>query len=156
LGVIEVFRLGPASFKDGFWNGEGGLHVDGRWHTAGHRIIYCAQSLSLAQLEVLVHIADRRQLPELLCGQARIPTSLSIPTVDEATLPAGWRRFSPYSFETQRIGFEWLTSASSVALKVPSAVSPSEWNYLLNPVHADFQKLELTEPRPFAMDPRIP
>jgi RES domain-containing protein len=154
--VIEVFRLGPSRFLDGFWSGDGGLHVDGRWHTQGRRIIYAAQSLSLAQLEVLVHITDRRQLPDLIQARAVIPDDLTILTIDVAGLPADWRRFSPYCTHTQQLGTQWLIDASSAVLKVPSAISEHEWNYLLNPGHPDSRRLRLSEPQPFVMDPRVP
>lgn len=129
--------------------------MDGRWHTPGRRIIYTAQSLSLAQLEVLVHIANRRQMPELVSAQAWVPDTVSIQTIEPSTLPEDWRQFSPYSAETQRLGMQWLAEAKSSLLKVPSAISEAEWNFLLNPLHRDFGKLKLGEPKPFVMDPRV-
>jgi RES domain-containing protein len=154
--VIEVFRLGPAPFKNTFWTGEGGLHVDGRWNTPGRRIVYTAQSLSLAQLEVLVHVADRQNMPELVQARAMIPDIVSVQTIEPAVLLADWRRFSPYSEQTQQLGMQWLSEANSAILRVPSAISEAEWNFLLNPVHPEFSKVDLGEPKPFAMDPRVP
>ena len=154
--MIEVFRLGLANFENTFWTGEGGLHVDGRWNTPGRRIIYTAQSLSLAQLEVLVHVADRQHMPKLVQAHAVIPDMVSVQTIEPAVLRAGWRRFSPYSEQTQRLGMQWLSEASSAILRVPSAISEAEWNFLLNPAHPEFSKVHLGEPKPFAMDPRVP
>ncbi|MBS0612473.1 MAG: RES family NAD+ phosphorylase [Proteobacteria bacterium] len=154
--MIEVFRLGAAQFTDSHWKGEGGLHVDGRWHVAGRRIVYTAQSLSLAQLEVLVHIADRKQLPKLALAQAMIPDDLTLQAINTSDLPPDWRRFSPYSDNTQRLGMQWLATQQSAVLKVPSAISDAEWNYLLNPLHPDFKKLEMGKPKLFVMDPRVP
>jgi RES domain-containing protein len=153
--VIEVFRLARAEFKNSMWSGEGGLHVDGRWHIPGKRIVYTAQSLSLAQLEVLVHIPDRRQIPSLAHAVAGIPATVSIATIDRSALPADWRRFAPYSTITQRLGMEWLNEMSSAVLKVPSAVSETEWNFLLNPAHIDFRLLNLGVSKDFSMDPRL-
>lgn len=154
--MIEVFRLARAEFKDSMWSGEGGLHVDGRWHMPGKRIVYTAQSLSLAQLEVLVHIVDRRQIPSLAYALAGIPDTMSIVTIDHSVLPADWRRFAPYSPITQRLGMAWLGETSSAVLKVPSAVSETEWNFLLNPAHSDFRFLNLGLSKDFSMDPRLP
>jgi RES domain-containing protein len=50
----------------------------------------------------------------------------------------------------------WLTDMKSAVLKVPSAISEAEWNFLLNPAHADFQKLRIGNAIPFMMDPRVP
>lgn len=154
--MIELFRISTARFKDTLWTGEGGLHVDGRWHTPGRRIVYTAQSLSLAQLELLVHIADRRQMPELVYAQALVPDELSIQTIEVSVLPADWRQFSPYSEETQRLGMRWLMEGQIPILKVPSAVSEAEWNFLFNPVHPEFPNVTLGEPKLFVMDPRLP
>lgn len=153
--MIEVFRLGAAQFTEDHWKGEGGLHVDGRWHVPGRRIIYTAQSLSLAQLEVLVHIADRKQLPKLVLAPAMIPGDLTLQTIDPSDLPTDWRRFSPYSEGTQRLGMQWLSTQRSAVLKVPSAISEAEWNYLFNPLHPDFKRLKLGKPKLFVMDPRV-
>jgi RES domain-containing protein len=154
--VIEVFRLARAEFKDSMWSGEGGLYVDGRWHIPGKRIVYAAQSLSLAQLEVLVHIADRRQIPALSFAVASIPDTVSIATIDSSELPADWRQFAPYSAVTQRLGMKWLIEMPTAVLKVPSAISETEWNFLLNPEHIGFRELKTSVPKDFHMDPRVP
>lgn len=154
--MIEAFRIVRAEFGGELWSGVGGLHVDGRWHSRGRRIVYTSQSLSLAQLEVLVHITDRRQMPPLVYSTVVIPDEVRVGSVEPDELPAEWRQFSPYSATTQLIGTRWLTEAKSAVLKVPSAISAHEWNYLLNPMHPDFEQLQLAAPIAFAMDPRVP
>jgi RES domain-containing protein len=129
---------------------------DGRWHLSGRRIVYTAQSLSLAQLEVLAHIADRRQFPPLVYAVAEIPAALRIEEVEPAELPADWRRYAPYLHTTQAKGVAWLTAGDSAVLRVPSSVSEEEWNFLLNPEHEDFAKIALGTPRILSRDPRVP
>jgi Uncharacterized conserved protein len=153
---LKIFRLARAEFRRSLWSGEGGLHVDGRWHVAGRRVVYAAQSLSLAQLEVLVHISDRRQMPPLVYGEADIPDTVSIEVIRIAGLPDNWRRFAPYHAETQRIGTDWLKRQSSAVLQAPSAISAAEWNFLLNPTHPEFSQIQLGTAQSFEMDPRVP
>jgi RES domain-containing protein len=117
--------------------------------------VYAAQSLSLAQLEVLVHIPDRRQMPFLVCGEADVPEDVPMEIVGPERLPHDWRRFAPDSPGTQRIGAEWLARQSSAVLRVPSAISTGEWNVLLNPAHPDFTRIELRSITVFTMDPRL-
>ena len=50
---------------------------------------------------------------------------------------------------------EWLISGSSAVLAVPSAVIPTDLNYLLNPEHPDFRSIEIGLPRPFRLDFRL-
>jgi RES domain-containing protein len=40
-------------------------------------------------------------------------------------------------------------------LKLPSAVVPEEFNYVLNPAHPDFGKISIGKPRVFKADPRL-
>jgi RES domain-containing protein len=46
-------------------------------------------------------------------------------------------------------------SGRSAVLKLPSAVVPEEFNYLLNPAHPDFGKIRIAKPRAFKADPRL-
>jgi RES domain-containing protein len=43
----------------------------------------------------------------------------------------------------------------SAVLRVPSAVVHVEANYILNPAHADFSRIEIGEPRPLDLDVRL-
>ena len=57
-------RTGALAF-----DGTGGLHGSGRWHSRGRRIVYTASSESLAKLEALVTYAqtlDERALDGLI------------------------------------------------------------------------------------------
>lgn len=74
--------------------------------------------------------------------------------VDADTLPGDWRS-SPPPFELRRIGDGWIGSHRSCVLRVPSAVIPHEWNYLLNPAHPDFSSIDIGEPIPFETDARL-
>jgi RES domain-containing protein len=40
-------------------------------------------------------------------------------------------------------------------LAVPSAIIPSETNYLLNPRHPTFRTTRVRRPQPFSFDPRL-
>jgi RES domain-containing protein len=52
---MRVFRLCKQLYSGTVLSGEGGLVVDGRWHSAGRRIVYAASSEALAVLEMRVH-----------------------------------------------------------------------------------------------------
>jgi RES domain-containing protein len=74
--------------------------------------------------------------------------------IDVASLPANWSDPVPKQ-ETRLIGTEWARNKVSAVLAVPSAVVPVEVNYLLNPFHPDFPKIEIGQPLEFLYDPRI-
>jgi RES domain-containing protein len=127
-----------------------------RWHARPRRVVYAAGSLALAQLEKLVQYRDRSQIPRLVVGWADVPDDAALETVDLEALPAHWRRPSPLPPETQVIGDAWLARNSSLLLRVPSAVSPTDSNYLINPGHPDMARCVLARPEAFTFDVRLP
>ena len=69
-------------------------------------------------------------------------------------LPPHWNA-EPPTFETMQIGDDWVRRGSSVALAVPSVLSASEMNFLLNPRHSDFKKIKISKPIEYRFDPRL-
>ena len=68
-------------------------------------------------------------------------------------LPPSWR--DPRSAELRDFGDEWIRSERSAVLSVPSVIVDHERNYLLNPLHEDFKRIELSPPKPFRFDLRL-
>jgi len=46
-----------------------------------------------------------------------------------------------------RYGSNWLRRGRTAVLEVPSAIVPSENNYLLSPQHVDFHRVRIGRPR---------
>ncbi len=69
-------------------------------------------------------------------------------------LPTRWNA-EPPTFETMQIGDEWIRRGKSVALAVPSVLSTSEMNFLLNPRHTDFHRIKISKPIEYRFDPRL-
>lgn len=151
--MITAWRICRRQHVTTAFDGEGARRYPGRWNHRGVPLVYCATTLSLATLEVLVH-TDPDDIPsDLVAIRVRVPTS-DVTKLDPARLPADWRAF-PGPTELRDLGSAWAPSVESVALRVPSAVIPSEDNLLLNPAHPRFSKVRTSEPEPFAFDPRL-
>jgi len=75
-----------------------------------------------------------------------------VKTVD--SLPEGWNHDLILP-APMKIGDDWASENSFPVLKVPSVIVPSEYNYILNPQHPDFQDIQIGEVRPFEIDPRL-
>jgi RES domain-containing protein len=135
-------------------DGKGGLRWPGRWHTAGHRVVYCTQSPAAALLELLVHFElPLGSLParyRLL--KIDVPDERSIERLEVGDLPDRW-------FErqdtTQTIGNAWLDAGLSALLAVPSAIVPDTASVLINPAHAAAAAIEVVGTRDYAIDPRL-
>lgn len=113
-------------------------------------MVYCASSLALAALEVLVHLppAMRRKgaLPPLVAVALDLPDALVIDPGLSATLAEA---------ENRALGDEWLRARSSVGLIVPSRVVPMERNIILNPRHPDIADVSVARSEPFEFDDRL-
>ena len=126
----------------------------GRWNPAGVPAIYTAESLSLATLEILVHLEHEKLLYQRF---VKIPVTFGpalIKAISRNKLPADWRSLPPAA-STQRIGADWINRARHAILKVPSTVVEEEHNFILNPNHPHFSKIKIGKPRRFEFDARL-
>ena len=151
--MTTVYRLLRSLYAARPFDGEGAYRYGGRWSSPGTRVAYTSQHQSLAMLEYFVHL-DRDNPPtDLVLAAARVPCDLSRQHVDPAVLPADWRE-SPAPSELASIGDEFISSGRIAVLIVPSALAPSESNWLLNPQHSDFARIEFDPLQPFEYDRR--
>lgn len=151
--MITAWRIVDARYADDVFSGEGARLHGARWHKRGHRVIYTSSSISLATLELIVNTPRARLLSDFVISSCTFPEVL-VEDVDEAQLPTEWRDF-PRLVAVQDLGMTWLTRASSAVLSVPSAVTPEERNYLLNPEHEHFRSVQAGASRPFTLDLRL-
>jgi RES domain-containing protein len=100
-----------------------------------------------------VHTEDTRMLSAI--RWATIPVRIDERFIEIAyPLPEDWRQL-PAPTSTRELGSRWVAESRSVVLRVPSIVVDGEFNYLLNPRHPDFARLEIGEPQLFSFDPRL-
>ena len=137
-------------------DGRGGLFGSGRWRRKGNLVVYTSEHASLAAWEKIVHLANFENLPnELLLVKIEMPDDIEIQTVPNMILIEGWDSF-PYIYETINYGTSFLRKNEHLALKVPSAIVPDEFNVLLNPLHPDIHRCKMISTVPFIFDKRIP
>ena len=147
------WRLCSARYALTAFSGEGARLYGGRWSPSGVPLVYAAESRALAVVEVLANVDEA----ETLFAVAWVFVSAEIPAElieKPARLPESWRHF-PHSSETQTFGFNWAKARSNAVLRVPSAVVPGEFNYLINPGHTAFERVKIGRPQPFSFDPRL-
>ena len=118
----------------------------------GIGVIYAAENISLAALEVLVN-APRLPLDYTLT-EIHIPQQVSIEYVSASELPEDWDRPTDYS-QTQNFGAQWAAELRSTVLSVPSCVIPRERNLVINPAHPCFEAIEFLPRTAFTFDPRL-
>jgi RES domain-containing protein len=134
-------------------DGSGARQFGGRWNPPGIAVIYLASTESLARLESLADVLMDR-MPERLLHRIEVPDA-SVSDLDGlgVSLPRGWDAV-PAPPATAELGGNWLSSNRSLALKVPSVQSTSEWNVLVNPAHPDFGRVQVLNSRRISFDRR--
>lgn len=153
MSDLVVWRLCSAKHAANAYSGEGAKLVGGRWSPAGIRLVYAAESRALTVVEVLANADESDRL--FFLNWVLVPAEVPPEVIERpARVPDDWHQY-PHPNSTQAFGADWVQSRRSVALRVPSAVVPGEFNYLLNPAHPRFARVKIGKPQPFAFDPRL-
>ena len=123
--------------------GWGGRKFSSRWTSLGRRVVYFAESPTAALVETLVHLeVESEDTPDFYTLlKISVPDGVAIQPLDP---PAGseWKQDLEL---TRRIGDAWLASLETALARVPSAIAPHTWNYLLNPAHPDAKQVQVAE-----------
>jgi len=123
----------------------GAMLAGGRWDPIGTPMLYTAQHLSLACIEILVHL-DKSELPrDYVWSWTDLPQNPERLQFDDLN----------HVSSCQAAGHSWVRTAGELAVQVPSVIVPAESNFLLNPTHEGYSTLVWGEPRPFRFDPRL-
>ena len=135
-------------------DGRGGLETSARWHSQGRPIMYLAESVAGALLEVLVHLElSPVRLPKsyrLL--KVEVPDDLSTEVLSANHLGENWIDDETL---TRTVGDQWLASKRSALLRVPSAIIPETLNVLLNSAHEESRRLKIVSHREYPWDLRL-
>ena len=151
--MIIVYRVTKKRHSKDPLSGNGGLFVGGRWHHKGVRIVYCASTFSLAQVEFFAHFGKRQKAIALVSFDIAIPES-SIRWLPAEELPSDWSAVPPFS-STADLGTAWIQSNGSAVLVVPSVHSRAEYTYLINPQHPDAVHIKSVAMHPHKYDSRM-
>ena len=130
-------------YRDTALSGKGAALAPGRWNSENVSMVYAAESLAVARLEIEKGLRGSVPSVPFLSLKLSLPAD-AIDALPDAELPANWQR-DPPGDATRRIGDRWHADAASLGLSVPSAAAPGKRNILLNPSHPDVQKIRIDE-----------
>ena len=125
-----------------------------RWNGLGKKVIYAAESISLAFLENMVRRQGVGFNNDFKIMFIEIPDRTIISEITISKIVVGWRDSNDYS-KCQPLGDKWYNAAKTLVLKVPSAVLPASYNYVINSEHADFGLIKLVAITDLVPDERI-
>jgi RES domain-containing protein len=153
MAAVVGWRIVKEKHAKSAFSGEGARIFEGRWNSAGVRVVYCSESLALAALEILVHTQPVMIRDKFHAFRVTWDESL-MTTMELKKLTKGWNA-QPPGLISRKIGDEWVKSERSAVLALPSVIVPLERTYLLNPKHPDFGKLKIRDETGFTLDSRL-
>lgn len=131
-------------------SGGGAAASPGRWNDEKQAVLYTAPTIAIAVLETAAHI-DEAGLPlNRFLVRIDIPEAVwkKREVVDVSTLPVTWSAI-PAGLGSVKFGSDWIASARSPVLLVPSVIVPEEMAALVNPSHPLAKRIRATIVRPF-------
>lgn len=150
---MNIYRISTCTYI-GDKTGIGAKKYGGRWNSKGTAVLYTSDSRALCTAEIAVHTPLGIAPKNFCILEMTIPSSIAILEMDLNELPKNWNVF-PHSKSTQKLGDTFVSENKYVAIKVPSSVVMGDFNYVLNPSHPDFSKIEFKEVKPFSFDQRL-
>ena len=148
---MTVFRICNPKFSEDI-SGTGAKLYGGRWNSKGVAALYASEHISLSVLEMLVHNRFTDFAIDLNLLHLAFADTLSIKEVKSNKLKTDWINDFDY---TRFIGDQFIQAGTHAILKVPSAVIKEEHNFIINPLHADFKKIKITQTISFSTDKRL-
>lgn len=137
---MTIYRIAKTIERAEDLSGFGSFKFGGQWNSKGTYMLYTSQNSSLACLESLVHF-----------NEADIPAGLYITFIEiqnsdeliyqlpDSKYPGKWQILE--NFENKLTGDKWILENKFLAFKVRSAINPSEYNFLLNPLYPGYREL---------------
>ncbi|RYF64892.1 MAG: RES domain-containing protein [Cytophagaceae bacterium] len=149
---MEVFRISKHTHATGL-SASGSAN---RWNLKGQYVLYAGSSRSLASLELVVHRGAIEPLTTYKVMVISLPDDdYLVRQISSKELSPDWRRVAGYP-ALQRLGSAWYVAQETLVLKVPSAVIPYEYNYLINTEHPDFSRhVQLVRTEEYFWDDRL-
>ncbi|MFH0759938.1 MAG: RES family NAD+ phosphorylase [Bacteroidota bacterium] len=148
-----VYRLSKQHYAQDL-SGLGARLSGGRWNSSGVALVYTSESRALCTAEIAVHTGLGLLPTDYRLVTIFLPDQAILSEIDPEKLPPDWRSF-PYPHFTRIIGDHFVKENRYLVLKVPSAVVPGDFNYLINPAHPEISQVRIVKTEPFGFDRRL-
>ena len=151
---MRLWRITRSAYQA--LDGEGARLNGGRWNNEGQAVVYTSSTLSLAALELLVHVEPLLAPGDLLAAELDVPddAGLGVQVTADVFPPGDWQQYPAPEWQAE-LGDTSIDDGTFLWLAVPSAIVSHEYNVLLNPRHARMAAVRIVSTRPFSFDKRL-
>ena len=102
-----VYRICKEAYANDL-SGQGSKLYGGRWNSKGTSVIYTASSISLAMLEILVHLPQHLFPKDMVLVTIELPKTYPKSEILLKDCPKFWDELPPHK-NTKKIGVAWTT-----------------------------------------------
>jgi len=127
-----VHRIAKTEKRAKDLSGTGSYNYGGRWNSKGTYMLYTCENSSLAYLENLAHQDESELPPHLYIMKIQVEDQARIYIVPDSEYPSGWQKLE--NIQNKLLGDSWMKKQEYLGFKVRSAINPTEFNYLFNPL----------------------
>jgi RES domain-containing protein len=150
---MKVYRVVKSLKRVKDLSGMGAFKNGGRWNSKGTYMLYTSINSSLAYLENLVHF-DTDVPTDLHIAEIEIDDDSMIYQLPDDKYPRDWQ--SKDNLENKVLGDKWMLDKKFLGIKIRSAINPSEYNILLNPLFPGYHdKLIIISTQTIPIDSRL-
>ena len=151
---MELYRICQEQYAKDL-SGNGSSIFGGRWNSEGNYALYTSFSRSLALLETLAHTPVKiLQQKKYILVTLHLPDAIAPQVIDIKKFPSGWEKINIHYF-TRKTGDAFFAAGKKLLLKAPSILMPEEYNYVINPLHADMKQVKIINQRQLSFDNRL-
>lgn len=147
---LTAYRI--ADRRHALFDGRGAQMFGGRWTSPGNRVVYASLSFAGAMLEVLAHANIGRLPRHHVSMTMEMPKGMAVEEGKARDVPR-WECADLRA--ARRCGDDWLERGHSAMLIVPSVVTRTDRNVIINLDHADARRIRLGRPQPVVWDRRL-
>ena len=136
-------------------SGKGAYLIGGRWNSKGVHVLYTAANRSLAMAEVAVHLNFAYLPDDYYMVEIFVPDNAPLLKISEYELPEYWNSIRFNQYKLKKNGDNFIKENKYLSMQVPSVVTKGDYNILLNPAHALFDKVKVINMEKFPFDHRM-
>lgn len=136
---MDLYRIVKTRARANDLSGTGAFRFGGRWNSKGTYMLYTSETSSLALLENLVHFEPQDYPPHLFIIHLEYAIESPVYTLPDESYPEDWTQ--PGLLACNNIGDRFIRDGKFLGMRVRSAVNPSEYNCLLNPLYPRFHDM---------------
>lgn len=148
-----VYRLSKSEWSSDL-SGKGAAISGGRWNSRGNALLYSSQSRALCTAEIAVHVPLGMIPVDYCLITIEIPDEVPLIEINPDNLKPGWKSY-PGDLSTRVIGDQFIREKKYLVMKVPSAVVPGDFNFLINPGHPEFGRIRIVSVELSEFDARL-